>query len=442
MNDQAMIITRRSLLTAATGAALAAAVPVAAEAADRTVEQWIAANAVGLKTVNPADPLDDLRILQRSLAGTSLVGLGEPGHNIAEVSALKHRVLRLLVERLGFRSLIWEEDWSLGLLVDQYVRTGTGNLDQLIKEFSPAWRNQDVIDTITWIRHYNTQRPHDQIHFVGAEHYTTRSFVYARLSTYLAETTPDQHPEAKRLIEALTPHPDKTIGQYANWYYFQVPAPDKEPYVRQAKRLRAIVDGIRRPPGDRRHSLARQMARQIEAFYIHYSLSWAQASSYRDASSARTIRWWQEYARTRAIYWAATSHTSRAEEVRYSTPEGPRAFTPTGAHLARWFGNRYRVIGLAFDHGTYRTADGTVIELPRPLPEWYEQRFTGLDHDQALLDLRYRPPSAVRDWLSAPFKARGYPDLGAASTATGGTLADWYDVIIRRRVVTPADPYP
>jgi erythromycin esterase len=432
--------SRRAALSATAGLAVAAAVPTAARADDRGIEQWIAAKAVGLEATDPAAPLNDLRSLQRSLAGAVLVGLGEPAHTLAEITTLKHRMVRLLIERLGYRSLIWEDDWSLGLLIDEYVRGGAGDLSSLIKELSyNAWQTEQVADLLTWLRHYNARHPHDQVSFVGAEHYATRSFSYDRLSAYVAEIAPDQHPEAEELITALQPNPMIPIGKYAKDYFENVA--DKEPFLRKAKRLRAIVDGIRRPAGDRRHSVARQTARQIEAFYIHYSLPWAEIPSYRDAGSARTIQWWLGHDRTKAIYWAATPHTSRAAEVHYSSPRGPMAYVPAGSHLARALGDRYRVVGFAFDHGTYRLQDGTIIDLPRPLPEWYESRFAGLDHDQAALDLRQRAPGAVRDWLAAPFRARGFPDLGEDSTATGGTLADWFDVIIHRRVVSPADPY-
>jgi hypothetical protein len=41
--------------------------------------------------------------------------------------------MRLLVERMGFRSVAWEEDWTTGLQIDQYIRTGKGDLDALVK---------------------------------------------------------------------------------------------------------------------------------------------------------------------------------------------------------------------------------------------------------------------------------------------------------------------
>jgi erythromycin esterase len=432
------MITRRGLLGSAAGLAVAATMPTTAWADAGTIERWIAANTVRLKTADPDAPLDDLRGLR--VGGAVLVGLGEPGHNLAEITTLKHRVLRLLIERHGFRTLIWEDDWSLGLLIDEYLQTGDGDLDALVGQLSTgAWQNQQVVDVLTWLRRYNLEHPHRPVRFVGAEHYGTRRFVYDRLSSYLAEHAPDQFDEAESLITELKPPADKTIGEYAKWYFDLVA--DKGPFLRAAKRLRAIVDGLRRPAGGRRHSVVKQMARQIENFYLHYSLPRAEIPSFRDLGSAGTIRWWLEHSRTRSVYWAASAHTSRAAEVQVSAPWGPLILVPAGSHLARWYGDRYRVIGYAFDHGTYRTEEG-IIELPRPLPEWYEHRFRDLDHEQSLLELDGRAPGAVKDWLAAPFRARGYPDQGADSTATGGTLADWFDVIIHRRTVSPVDPYP
>ncbi|MEQ7009020.1 erythromycin esterase family protein [Actinopolymorpha sp. B17G11] len=438
-----MMITRRRVLMVAGGLAAAAAAPATARADSGSIEAWIAANAAGLDTVDPHAPLVDLRVLKSNVDGVRLVGLGEPAHNLAEITTLKHRVLRLLVEQLGFRTVIWEDDWSLGLLIDDYLCTGEGDLDALVQEMSyGAWRNREVVEVLTWLRGYNLTHPHNRVHFVGAEHYGTRAFVYDRLSRYIAETAPELHAEAAGLIQALRPDPAKPIGEHAWWFFEEAGQEVQQTYLRRAARLRALVNRIHRPAGDRDYSLAYQTARQIEAFYTHYSLDETEIPSYRDAGSAQTIRWWLAHSGTRTAYWAAAPHTSRAAEVQLTAPAGTTAYAPVGSHLARWYGDRYRVIGFAFDHGTYPTNDGA-ITLPEPLPEWYERRFHDLTHEQSALDLRRRgAPGPVRDWLSAPFRTRGYPEAGEASSATGGTLAEWYDVVIHRHVVTPVDPYP
>lgn len=441
-------ISRRSLITAAAGATFAAAVPGAAFAEPRAaggdaVQRWIREEAVRLRTVDPEAPLDDLRLLPRLTRGATLVGLGEHGHNFAEVTTLKHRVLRHLVERQGFRTLFWEEDWSLCLLIDRYLRTGAGDLVALINQMSPAWRNAEVAELLGWLRRYNLQHPHDHVRFVGAEHYATLPFVYTELKAYLAKVAPEHRAEVAELINYLIPDCSKTddpdcrsIGQYARWYFLKVQ--NKEPFLTRAARLREIVDALPGRPGDLRRELAGQAARQIEKFYLHYSFPPAEIPSFRDAGAAGTIRWWHDLSRTRAAYWAATSHTSRAAEVSI-TGSYPITFRPAGSHLAGWYGDRYRVIGFGFHHGTYRTEEGAVVDVPVPKPEWHEHRFTGLDHEQSILDLQGRAPAAVRDWLAAPFRSRGYPDEGYDSEGTGGTLADWFDVIIHRRQVSPTE---
>ncbi|GAB3763852.1 erythromycin esterase family protein [Microlunatus parietis] len=440
-------ISRRSLLAAGAGATIAAAVPGAAFAEPRTVgdpvQRWIRDQAVSLRTVDPSAPLDDLRLLPRLTRGATLVGLGEHGHNFAEVTTLKHRVLRQLVERQGFRTLFWEEDWSLCLLIDRHLSTGAGDLIALVNQMSPAWRNQQVVDLLRWLRRHNLRQRNDQVRFVGAEHYATLPFVYTELKAYLAKVAPEHRAEVAELIKYLIPDCSKTddpdcnsIGGYARWYFLKVQ--DKEPFLTRAARLREIVDALPCRPGDLRRELAGQAARQIQKFYLHYSFPPPEIPSFRDAGAAGTIRWWHDLTRTKAVYWAATSHTSRAARVSI-TGGYPVTFAPVGSHLAGWYGERYRVIGFGFHHGTYRTETGAVVDVPVPKPDWYEHTFTGLDHDQSVLDLSGRVPNEVREWLAAPFLARGYPDEGYDSEGSGGTLADWFDVIIHRREVAPTD---
>src|SRR5262245_1416104 len=107
-------MNRRQLLQSFGGLAVAMAVAPKAlaqpVASDAMLRRWIERQSVPLTSTNPAAPLDDLRPLRRSIGAAQLVGLGESVHGAAEELALKHRVLRLLVEELGFRSVAWEED--------------------------------------------------------------------------------------------------------------------------------------------------------------------------------------------------------------------------------------------------------------------------------------------------------------------------------------------
>ena len=83
-------------------------------------------------TTLPGDPLDDLAPLRPALGGAMVVGLGEALHGVAEVTTLKHRFARLLVEQMGYRTIAWEEDWTTGLEIDAYIRGGPGDADRLV----------------------------------------------------------------------------------------------------------------------------------------------------------------------------------------------------------------------------------------------------------------------------------------------------------------------
>jgi erythromycin esterase-like protein len=112
------------LLAPAVGVmALLAGTLLTAHAGTRPQEltSWIRDNAAPLDTVDPAAPLGDLLPLRRSIGDAEIVGLGESTHGAAEELTIKHRLLRLLVERMGFRSIAWEEDWTTGLQINEYL---------------------------------------------------------------------------------------------------------------------------------------------------------------------------------------------------------------------------------------------------------------------------------------------------------------------------------
>ena len=156
---------------------LAGTLPARAEARPDPVTGWVRHHAAPLTTVDPAAPLGDLTPLGRAIGDAEIVGLGESTHGAAEEIALKHRTLRLLVERMGFRSVAWEEDWTTGLQIDNYIRTGKGDLDTLMRQMSPQWQSRQVADVLAWLRDYNTGRT-DKVRFVGVEYYLLGSLAY------------------------------------------------------------------------------------------------------------------------------------------------------------------------------------------------------------------------------------------------------------------------
>ncbi|MGW4795808.1 hypothetical protein ACWEPC_25670, partial [Nonomuraea sp. NPDC004297] len=86
--------------------------------------------------------------------------------------------------------------------------------------------------------------------------------------------------------------------------------------------------------------------------------------------------------------------------------------------------------------------------VPRPDADFanrvFGDAFAGNGPAQYVVDLRNKAPQAVSEWLRAPAKVRGYagydPALAQKSYMEGGSLAQWFDVVVHRQVITPCTP--
>ena len=101
-------------------------------------------------------------------------------------------------------------------------------------------------------------------------------------------------------------------------------------------------------------------------------------------------------------------------------------------------GPQYLSIGFTFDHGELRLGPGQTAAAPPPKPRWFERPLGSAGFDQFVIDLRQPAPAPVRRWLDAPVVTRGLPEGGPDAHMAGGTLAQWFDLIVHRQTVTPA----
>jgi erythromycin esterase-like protein len=99
-----------------------------------------------------------------------LLALGEPTHGEEALLELRNELFRQLVEQQGYRTIAVESDCLMGLLVDDYVTTGAGTLDEVMSHgFSHEWGafagNRELV---RWMRGYNNGRPAaERLRFAG-----------------------------------------------------------------------------------------------------------------------------------------------------------------------------------------------------------------------------------------------------------------------------------
>ncbi|MEV6866892.1 erythromycin esterase family protein [Streptosporangium subroseum] len=120
---------------------------------------------------NTARPLDGAGVsaFLRSLpAKPLLLGLGEARHFVGELGELRNEIFRHLVEHEGYRSFAIESDCLRGLVVDDYITTGAGTLDDVMERgFSHDFgAPPDIRELVRWMRAYNEE--HDEkLRFFG-----------------------------------------------------------------------------------------------------------------------------------------------------------------------------------------------------------------------------------------------------------------------------------
>lgn len=99
-----------------------------------------------------------------------LLALGEPTHGDDVLLGLRNEIFRQLVEQEAYRTIAIESDCVMGLVVDDYVTSGTGILDDVMERgFSHEWgafaANRELV---RWMRAYNDGRPgSQQLRFAG-----------------------------------------------------------------------------------------------------------------------------------------------------------------------------------------------------------------------------------------------------------------------------------
>lgn len=106
-----------------------------------------------------------------------------------------------------------------------------------------------------------------------------RRMIDDAVAGYVRRAAPRLLPRLERDFEVIRPtRPD--------WIAFLLTqVQDKQRYLEHARRAYRLVKAVPHRPGDRRHELALQHARQIVAFYEYYTLD---QPNYRDRKLART----------------------------------------------------------------------------------------------------------------------------------------------------------
>jgi erythromycin esterase len=114
-------------------------------------------------------------------------------------------------------------------------------------------------------------------------------------------------------------------------------------------------------------------------------------------------------------------------------------YPAAGSYLRRWYGAAYVSVGFTLDHGTAGLQPNPTTHLAPAKPSWFEAPLGRQSADHFILDIHDTGPPAVRRWLSGALITRGLPQAGPTSTVSGGSVTQWFDLLVHTQRVTPLE---
>ncbi|GII00470.1 erythromycin esterase family protein [Planobispora takensis] len=202
--------------------------------------------ATGIKDI--AHAVEAAAVMRLLPGRPRMLALGEPTHGEDILLDVRNELFRQLVEQEGYRTIAIESDCLMGLVVDDYVTSGTGTLDEAMERgFSHGWgasaANRELV---RWMRACNDGRPAaDRLRFAGFDgplEYWAASPRQAltALHGYLAARV-----EAD-LLPCTAQTLDRLLGDDDRW---SEPAAVMEPsrsvgQAAEARRLRLLADDL------------------------------------------------------------------------------------------------------------------------------------------------------------------------------------------------------
>lgn len=150
-----------------------------------------------LAGVSETLPHTDLEPFRRIVGDARFVALGESYHTSGGFYQAKHRLIRFMVQEMGFRVVAMETPWLEALPATQYVASCAGSPEAALAGLNGVWRDASVREMLRWLCEYNRAHPGDPVTFLGfdiQEPWRTapalRRFVQAAAPAELARTEP------------------------------------------------------------------------------------------------------------------------------------------------------------------------------------------------------------------------------------------------------------
>ena len=330
-----------------------------------------------MDTARPLDGAGVSTFLRSLPAEPLLLGLGEARHFVGELGELRNEIFRHLIEHEGYRSFAIESDCLRGLVVDDYITTGTGTLDDVMERgfshnFGASPANRELVRRM---RVYNEEHE-EKLRFFGFDgplEYWAESPRQALTALYALLDGP--LPCTRETLDAL-------LGPDDRWTNEATVMDPSRSIGRSADDLVALLDTqVPRLSAKDRERAALYGRTAVGLLRYHHWMAdtsparLTRLSALRDAMMAANLRAVAEQGP--ALVFAHNLHLQRNKSLM-RLGDQPLEWWSAGAIAEAHLGDRYAFLFSAF---------GTVGDNTPPL-DTVEGILSTLPWDHSLIDTR------------------------------------------------------
>lgn len=130
--------------------------------------EWLRRHAIVLDTASPREDQSELSPIKEIVGSASVVGLGEATHGTKEFFQIKHRLIRYLIENMGFNTVVFECPETKARGIDNFIKGDSSQRDILEGLTYEVWHTQEILDLINWLKTHN-ENSENKVSFYGCD---------------------------------------------------------------------------------------------------------------------------------------------------------------------------------------------------------------------------------------------------------------------------------
>ncbi|NQX70675.1 erythromycin esterase family protein [Paenibacillus alba] len=396
-----------------------------------SIAKSLESQAKQLKTLDPKQPLNDLKPLKDMIGNATYVGLGEATHGSSEIFMMKHRLVKYLVTELGFTNFGIEEDWGNGLKLNEYIQTGKGNPREFLKLLYPT---DEIVAMVEWMREYNSDPVHKKkIQFIGLDLKMLDQTVFDKVINYVKKHHPDLLPEVEQSYKELS----LVAGNLQE--YMKLTTEVKEKHMANAQKVVKLLEDKTKSShetGSLELAWVKGTTKVIANFTkMMIPADYPSMVKLHDQFLAEHAVWAEEQFGGKTMVWGHNIHIAKGVITEKWYPK------VAGEFLKERVGDQYVAIGTTTTEGKFTafSEDKIAADTIQRNENSSNYMFGQVPYDQFLLDLR-KLNGAAQQWVKEkqPFLDGIAQIIPNEPQYYNVSLKEQFDIMVHIQKTTPS----